>query len=117
MLARHYAPRTRLVYLRTRTGATGLAAAITGALAEGLCAGVLALDEDAAVLAGCGPGLRVARLGSVADAGEVGRRLFAAMRELDGAELDVIFVRSMGEGGLWAAIDDRLRRAAASVVD
>lgn len=117
MMAKHYAPRTPLVYFRAPSGATELHRAVARALSERQRVGVLAVDEDVPLLADSGPGLHLARLGSVADPDGVGRRLFAAMRELDEAALDVIFARRMGKGGLWTAIDDRLRRAASTAGD
>ena len=43
--------------------------------------------------------------------------LFAAMRKLDAEGVELVFVRRPGTGGLARAIDDRLRRAAAEVVE
>lgn len=41
------------------------------------------------------------------------RKLFAAMRELDATDADLIITESLPEGGLGMAVNDRLRRAAA----
>ena len=43
--------------------------------------------------------------------------LFAAMRKLDAEGVELVFVRRPGTGGLARAIDDRLRRAAAEMVE
>lgn len=42
------------------------------------------------------------------------KRLFAGMRELDASEADLIISESLPEGGLGRAVNDRLRRAAAT---
>jgi L-threonylcarbamoyladenylate synthase len=48
------------------------------------------------------------------DLSDVARELYAALRELDTAGVDVILARAFpAEQGLGAAIHDRLRRAAA----
>jgi L-threonylcarbamoyladenylate synthase len=39
------------------------------------------------------------------------QRLYAALRELDGAGCEVILVEALPEGSAWAAVRDRLRRA------
>jgi L-threonylcarbamoyladenylate synthase len=43
----------------------------------------------------------------------VAARLYSTLRELDAAGADVIYVRGFSDHGLWAAVQDRLRRAAA----
>jgi L-threonylcarbamoyladenylate synthase len=45
--------------------------------------------------------------------GEAARRLFAALRTMDGAECDVIYAERCPEEGLGRAVNDRLKRAAA----
>jgi L-threonylcarbamoyladenylate synthase len=42
------------------------------------------------------------------------KRLFAGMRELDASDADLIISESLPEGGLGRAVNDRLRRAAAT---
>ena len=42
------------------------------------------------------------------------KRLFAGMRELDATDADLIISESLPEGGLGRAVNDRLRRAAAT---
>lgn len=118
-LERHYAPRTPLVL--TEEGS--LAA---GAGARPIPGGSLAAPTTRASQA-----LRIGRLAfrSVADPSryaaveilspegsleEAARRLFAALRRLDAAEIDVIEAEPVPEEGLGRAIMDRLRRAAAS---
>ncbi|HEY1388566.1 MAG TPA: L-threonylcarbamoyladenylate synthase [Ktedonobacterales bacterium] len=111
-MARHYAPHTRLVVFGA-TGAEALAAMLAlaaEAQARGERVGALAADEEAATLEGAG--VRVARLGSVDDLAAISRRLYAALRELDAAGLDLLLAHSFGRQGLGLAIEDRLRRAA-----
>ena len=57
------------------------------------------------------------RAGSLRDPASVAARLYAALRELDGAGVDQIFARDFPDReGLGEAIHDRLRRAAAGRV-
>jgi L-threonylcarbamoyladenylate synthase len=70
----------------------------------------LAADEEAATLEGAG--VHVARLGPMDDLAAISRRLYAALRELDAAGLDLLLAHSFGTQGLGLAIEDRLRRAA-----
>jgi L-threonylcarbamoyladenylate synthase len=111
-MARHYAPRTRLVVFDAM-GAEALAAMralAAEARARGERVGALAADEEAATLEDAGA--RVARLGPMADLTAISRRLYAALRELDAARLDLLLAHSFGRQGLGLAIEDRLRRAA-----
>ncbi len=111
-MERHYAPHTRLIVFAA-TGKPALAAMLTeanAALARGEQVGALAADEEAATLEGAG--VRVARLGPADDLAAISRRLYAALRELDSAELDLLLAHSFGRRGLGLAIEDRLRRAA-----
>ena len=59
------------------------------------------------------PFAEVRLLSSAADPVEAAANLFRYMRELDGANLDLIMAEEVPEAGLGAAIMDRLRRAAA----
>jgi L-threonylcarbamoyladenylate synthase len=111
-MARHYAPRTRLVVFDGR-GAEALAAIraeAQAALARGERVGALVADEEAAWLADLP--VTLARLGPSEDLASISRRLYAALRELDGAGLDVLLAHTYGRAGLGLAIEDRLRRAA-----
>ncbi len=117
MLSRHYAPRTPLT-LVTGTPAEGgtlLRALVEASLASGHRVGVLAYDPDVAWCRACG--VRVAEIGPDTDPALVARRLYGALRELDAAGLDVLFVRDLAASdGLGPAVRDRLRRAAVRVV-
>ncbi|HKT40566.1 MAG TPA: L-threonylcarbamoyladenylate synthase [Ktedonobacterales bacterium] len=111
-MARHYAPHTQLIVVDA-AGADALAAMLTlaaEAQTRGERVGALAADEEAATLEGAG--VRVARLGPMDDLASISRRLYAALRELDAAGLDLLLAHSFGRQGLGLAIEDRLRRAA-----
>ncbi|MCB0785617.1 MAG: hypothetical protein KDC02_15610, partial [Flavobacteriales bacterium] len=47
------------------------------------------------------------------DLAEAARNLFAALRELDASDVELILAEPVPEEGLGRAINDRLRRAAA----
>jgi L-threonylcarbamoyladenylate synthase len=55
------------------------------------------------------------RLSEAGNIDEAARNLFAAMRQLDALDLDVILAELLPEKGLGRAINDRLKRAAAKV--
>jgi L-threonylcarbamoyladenylate synthase len=105
MLTRHYAPRTPLVL---RTGET--ASAGEGLAPGGSSAGLLAFRE------GDDRGLfsKVEILSPTGDLCEAAANLFAALRRLDAAGLELIVAELCPETGLGRAINDRLRRAAHS---
>jgi L-threonylcarbamoyladenylate synthase len=88
------------------------------AVASGKRVGVLAPEEDLMALAprlaavgGVGR-LITRRCGSRADRGEAARELFANLRSLDAAGVDLIVAAAPDGGGLDDAIVDRLSRAA-----
>jgi len=117
LLPRHYAPRTPLTLYEGDPAAVRdrLHAAVREALAGGQRVGVLATAEQARLFRDL-PVL-VSEMGSERDAAEVAGRLYAALRELDAAGLDVIVASDVPrEDGLWRALRDRLHRAAARVV-
>lgn len=119
-LLRHYAPAAPLTVY---TGAADavvrrLAAESRRHAASGRRVGVLAPDEDLVALA---PELAaaasqgrvvVASLGKREVPAEAARRLFAALRWLDGEAVDLIVAAGPVRGDLGAAVWDRLRRAA-----
>lgn len=111
-MERHYAPHTRLIVFDA-TGAKALTAMLAEAAtaqARGERVGALAADEEVATLEGAG--IWVARIGPADNLAVISRRLYAALRELDTAGLDVLLAHSFGRLGLGLAIEDRLRRAA-----
>jgi L-threonylcarbamoyladenylate synthase len=123
MLAKHYAPRTPLVYVRGTGPAARerLRALVRERTAAGERVGILTYDEDREIAGEpCdlgGEPAAVELLGSIEDTERVARRLFAAMRTLDARGVDVILARQPSPVGLGAALDDRLRRAAGKVIE
>ncbi|MEO0683097.1 MAG: L-threonylcarbamoyladenylate synthase [Pseudomonadota bacterium] len=104
MLDRHYAPRTPL---------TLVAAADLPATLDRL-AGRLGLIADAATAEECAGRFADVRALAPTDAPEAAAAaLYAAMRDLDAAELDRMVAVAWPAGGIGDAINDRLRRAAA----
>ncbi len=47
----------------------------------------------------------------------VAKKLFAALRDMDNEGVDVIFIRGVAERGIGAALMNRLRKAAARIID
>jgi L-threonylcarbamoyladenylate synthase len=117
MMDRHYAPQAEVLLFdgpppRVRAALAQRARAL---LAEGRRVGALLPDEDARALqAEERAGLLIARLGAARDARAVAQRLYAGMRELEAAGVEVILARIVEGEGLARAIQDRLRRAAAN---
>ena len=117
LLPKHYAPRTPMTLYRGPALATGAALIrdARAALEAGRRVGVLATREHATQLDGL-PVL-VADLGSGSDPGQVAGRLYAALRELDASDVDIILAHDFqDDSGLWRAIRDRLRRASSRTV-
>jgi len=111
-MERHYAPHARLIAF-DGAGATAIAAIRAEALAalgRGERVGALLADDEVAWLADLP--VTVARLGPLADQAALARHLYAALRELDAAGVDVLLAHTFGRAGLGLALEDRLRRAA-----
>jgi L-threonylcarbamoyladenylate synthase len=113
LLERHYAPRAMLTVYEG-DDRSRLLARITAdtdtLLAAGRRVGLLLHDEDEVDR----PVVEIRRLGSVDRLDLLAARLYAALRELDAHELDVILAHGVADTrGLGAAVRDRLRRAAA----
>ncbi len=100
---RHYAPRARLVLVK---GEAELCAELDE-LQEMESVGVMLPDGWSA-----GTAKVVYRWGAWGDAEELARRVFAGLRELDGAGVDVIVCPVPGRGGVGDALRDRLEKAA-----
>lgn len=98
-LAAHYAPRTPL---RLATGAQPPAA-------DGVRRGFLAFREPPA-----GDWAAVEVLSAAGDLTEAAARLFDALHELDATGVGEIVVEPVPETGVGRAVNDRLRRAAAT---
>ena len=117
LLPRHYAPRAPMTLYQGEPAAArnALAAAAREAITSRRRVGVLATAGDMRILEGLA--VVIAELGSDDDAERMATRLYAALRELDAAQVDVILAREGArDDGLWRALRDRLRRAAAQVV-
>ncbi len=56
-------------------------------------------------------GVTVAPLGAVADLAQIAQILFAQMRVLERAGVDLILTHTFAQGGLGAVLQDRLIRA------
>jgi L-threonylcarbamoyladenylate synthase len=110
MLARHYSPRAPLTLYEgaadaivARIGADAIAA-----IAAGRSVGIIAADEDRIDVGW------VIRVGPLDRPDIVAARLYAALRELDAAGVDLILARQFPtDAGLGSAVRDRLKRAAA----
>jgi L-threonylcarbamoyladenylate synthase len=118
-LMRHYAPRAQMTLYLGDTGPITMRVAedIRAAVASGLRVGVLAPEEDLRALAprlapvGATGRVVTAPCGSRADREQAARDLFRVLREIDAAEVDVIYALAPRGNGLDAAIVDRLTRA------
>jgi len=123
LLSKHYAPRAPLTIYRGESAAVELALR-EGALSaadRGQRVGILVSTEDARLLSDLnkvgGPPVVFGILASEDNAEATAARLYAALRELDTAGVDVILARDIvNHLGLWRAVRDRLHRAAARVV-
>ena len=116
MLDKHYSPRAALTLYESNTQAVPgkLIEAARAALTAGQSVGVIAAEEDRGGLAPlASPRLTIRMLGSQFSPEAVASQLYAALRELDTAGVDVILVRGFPDRGIGAAVQDRLRRAAA----
>jgi L-threonylcarbamoyladenylate synthase len=117
MLEKHYSPRAALTLYEGEIGSVlrSLIDAAGTALAEGKSVGVIAAEEDRSAFEALGshPRLFCRVIGSESAPDVVASRLYTTLRELDAAGADVILVRGFSDHGLWAAVQDRLRRAAA----
>ena len=118
LLSKHYAPRAPVTIYRGETDRAreAIRLAATAAIAAGSRVGVLATSEDAAAFHSLP--VVLADLGHEDSVEIVASRFYSALRELDIAAVDLVLARDVArDDGLWRAIGDRLRRAAASVID
>ncbi|WP_322511521.1 L-threonylcarbamoyladenylate synthase [Chloroflexus sp.] len=117
LLDRHYAPDHEL-WLFSGPPATALArlrAEAETLLKAGLRVGVLLPAEDLALLRDLP--VETESLGPASDPAAMAHRLYAALRALDARHPDRILARDLDDAGLGRALRDRLRRAAALVVE
>jgi L-threonylcarbamoyladenylate synthase len=91
---------------------TAILAAIQHYQSEGARVGILIADEDIPAFAQSGAQMYV--LGNTLE--QIATRLFAGLRTLEEAGVDVILCRSFAKEGLGLAIRDRLRKAAGGKV-
>ena len=120
LLAKHYSPRAPMTLYEGPAEAA--IAALVGdartAIASGSRVGILAPTEEVDVireaLGTASPRPHIEDLGATRTLSEVAQRLYATLRTLDAAGVDLILARTVpADEGLGAAIRDRLRRAAA----
>jgi len=112
-LLKHYSPRAKLLLFQGADDAA-VFAAMRAEIGGDRRVGLMLSDADAAAFADLD--VEIERLG--ANAEQAALRLFAAMRALDRAGVDLILALAPEERGLGLAIRDRLLRAAeGSVID
>src|SRR5262249_45943359 len=112
MLLKHYSPRAELLLFagEPERALARMRQAALEAIASGKKVGVMAPNEEIAAFAELP--LEIAPLGPRDDLDQIGRRIFASMRELDRRGVERILVRGVEPVGLGLAIWDRLVRAA-----
>lgn len=115
-LSMHYAPRVPLLLFDGSVEAmrAAMLAEVQRRRGWGECVGVLVADEDVAVFQNSGAFIQT--LGSVAAPERVAAALFAGLRAMEAAGVEVILCRNFDEGGLGLAVRDRLLRAAGGKV-
>ncbi len=110
-MLRHYSPTARVLLFQGADDAA-VFAAMRREIARHQGVGLLLSDADAAAFAGLN--VKIERLGADAEAAAL--RLFAALRTLDQAGVEVILARAPEKDGLGLAVWDRLLRAAVGEV-
>ncbi|WP_320447965.1 L-threonylcarbamoyladenylate synthase [Candidatus Roseilinea sp. NK_OTU-006] len=109
MLPSHYAPRAQLALCRDTDS---LLAQRANFAARGLKTGLLILESQRQACANLHPQFVLGETLS-----DIARNLYAGLRALDSAGVDVILVTEVPRSGLGEAIADRLARAAAKAVE
>ena len=111
-LLTHYAPTAPLLLFDGSVEAmrASMLAEVRRRCAQGERVGVLVADEDVQVFSDSGA--LIYALGSADEPAEVAAKLFAGLRALEEAHVQVILCRNFGEQGLGLAIRDRLLKAA-----
>lgn len=115
-LLTHYAPTVPLLLFDGAVEAmrASMLAEVHRRCAHGERVGVLMADEDVQVFSDSGA--LIYALGSADEPAEVAAKLFAGLRALEEAHVQVILCRNFGEQGLGLAIRDRLLKAAGGKV-
>jgi L-threonylcarbamoyladenylate synthase len=110
-LLTHYAPAIPLLLFDGPVEAmrAAMLAEVQRRRERGERVGVLVADEDVATFEGSGALIRT--LGNAAAPEQVAASLFAALRALEEAHVQVILCRNFDERGLGLAIRDRLLKA------
>lgn len=120
LLEKHYAPHhARLILLeipQVQQLWEEFSHLVAQAQQDGLRVGALVADEDLPYLETHYPALARLALGSLNDLATVARNLYAGMRAMDEAGIDILLVRDFGTSGLGLAIRDRLHRAASQII-
>ena len=115
-LLTHYAPAVPLLLFdgSIESMRAAMLAELRRRLGQGERVGVLVADEDIAAFRDSGAVVRT--LGDAAAPEQVAAALFASLRALEEADVQVILSRSFDEHGLGLAIHDRLLKAAGGKV-
>jgi L-threonylcarbamoyladenylate synthase len=115
-LLTHYAPAVPLLLFDGTVEAVraSMLAEVNRRCAQGECVGVLVADEDVQVFSDSGA--LIYALGNADELAKVATNLFAGLRALEEAHVQVILCRNFGEQGLGLAIRDRLLKAASGKV-
>jgi len=111
MLLKHYSPSVELLLYHGQpaTVLAAMQARVTAAQQAGQSIGVMVEEEWGAHFVGAG--VTVASLGAGADLAQVANRLFAQMRALERAGVELIVTHTFAQSGLGLALQDRLIRA------
>lgn len=118
LLDKHYSPRAPMTLYEGPGAVDAIVADARLARNRGQRVGIIAADEDRRKLGAAGgveggPPLRIVALGSTEEIEIVAAQLYAGLRELDAAGVDLILARAFpARRGLGVAVQDRLRRAA-----
>jgi L-threonylcarbamoyladenylate synthase len=112
MLLKHYSPRAKLLLFAgtPERAIAHMRQAALAAIERGERVGVMLPNEEISAFAELAA--VIIPLGPRADMGQIGRRIFASMRELDRRGMDRILVHAVERTGIGLAIWDRLVRAA-----
>lgn len=116
-MLKHYSPRARVILFEGETQAVlrAMQQAAESHYRDKKHVGMLIADEDATYFSPDDT-LTLYTLGPQYDLACIGHNLFAGLRNLDTAGVDVILTRDFGQHGLGAALWDRLLRAAEGTI-